>query len=89
MGTKKITELTVKQKARMETYAQQWIDECLRSGTTEEDWQRAERGIRASYRAAGLSEPKVIVRTTSPLVCVIAGPVAACLLGDMSLISGP
>jgi len=81
--TRRIDSLTDEQRAAMGPYAQRWIDECLRSGTTDEDWQRAERGIRASYRAAGLAEPRVIVRTTSPLACVIAGPIAAQILsGD-------
>ena len=82
---KYIDELTEEQRAAMAPYAQRWIDECLRSGTTEEDWQRAERGIRASYRAAGLEEPRVIIRTTSPLACVFAGPIAAHLLGGVSV----
>ena len=60
-----ITSLTEAQKAQMAAYRDKWIEIGL--STAPADRPRAERALRAAYRAAGLREPRSIVWCGSPL----------------------
>ncbi len=70
-----IKSLTDSEKAQMRPWAERWIEASL--STEPADRARVERGIRASYRFAGLAAPKAIVWVDSPAIMVVAGPVAA------------
>jgi hypothetical protein len=74
----RIDKLTPGQIARFP----EWIDKWTRIGLSTEpaDFDSAERGVRGCYAAAKLAEPKIVVRTLSPLGCVLAGPITASIL---------
>ena len=82
----RIEHLTPAQKARMAEWADRWIEIGLR--TAPADRETFERGVRQWYRYAGLAEPRVIVWCPSPLVAVMAGPIAARLLHADGLADG-
>jgi hypothetical protein len=77
---KKIESLTEEQRARFSEWVEKW--KAIGLSCEPADWDRAERGILAHYAAAKLPPPKKIVRVGSPLVCVLAGPIAAVLTAN-------
>jgi len=79
--TKRIDTLTDAQRATFGAYADQWIARGWRTGPMDDaEWAKVQDAIRACYRYAGQSEPKVIVRVPSPLVGALAAPIAAFLI---------
>jgi hypothetical protein len=75
----RIDRLTPEQEARMDEWADRWIEIGLRTGPA--DRPRFEAAVAECYRFAGLEPPRV-VWCSSPLVAVVAGPIAASLLHD-------
>lgn len=75
----RVDRLTPEQEAAMSGWADRWIAVGL--STERADFERFEIAARACYRYAGLPEPKVVVRVPSPLVAVLAGPIAGAMLG--------
>lgn len=73
-----LTELKPEHRARMDEWADMWIERGL--STERADWDTFERAVAACYQFAGLEPPRVVVRCPSPLVAALAGPVAAMLL---------
>lgn len=60
----------------------EWADKWIAIGLSTEraDFETFESAVRACYRYAGLPEPRVVVRCSSPLVAVSAGPIAGAIL---------
>ena len=77
---KRIESLTDEQRARFSEWVEKW--KAIGLSCEPADWDRAERGILAHYAATKLPPPKKIVRVGSPLVCVLAGPIAAVLTAN-------
>ena len=71
-----ITELTAEQKATLEKVRDEWLSVGL--STEPADRAAAEDGVRAAYRRAGLTPPRVMVWLDSPL----AGCIGATVLGQ-------
>jgi len=77
----RVDALTDAQRAAMPDWAARWIDIGLRTGPA--DRPRFEAAVADCYRYAGLAAPRRVVWCPSPLVAVIAGPIAATILdGD-------
>ena len=64
----KITKLFT--KAELTQHRDHWLKIGLATGPT--DWEKAERGIKLAYEAAGLSAPPRIVKLRSPLEGALA-----------------
>ena len=77
---KRIDTLSEAQRARMDDWADQWIEVGLRTGAA--DRPMFERAARACYRFAGIPTVPKIIWCPSPLVAVTAGPLAASLLRE-------
>jgi hypothetical protein len=73
----RIDSLTDAQRARFAEWRDKWI--AIGLSTEPANFEAAEAGVRGCYRAAGL-EPPPITRVGSPLVAVIAGPIAEMIL---------
>lgn len=71
-----ITELTAEQEAMLAEVRDEWLTVGL--STEPADRAAAEDGVRAAYRRAGLTPPRVMVWLDSPL----AGCIGAAVLGD-------
>ena len=79
----RIEALTDAQRARMPEWADHWIKVGLQTGPA--DRKTFESAVAECYRYAGLTPPKVVVWCPSPLVAVIAGPIAASVLGGAAV----
>jgi hypothetical protein len=73
-----IDKLTPEQEAKMAEWADRWIEIGL--STAPADRPQFEAAVAECYRHAGLQPPERIVWCPSPLVAVVAGPIAARLL---------
>lgn len=78
----RIDQLTEAQRARMDEWAERWIEIGLRTG--EADWERFEAAAKECYRFAGIPWPGVVVRVPSPLVGAFAAPIALHLLRTLA-----
>ncbi|OPZ65374.1 MAG: hypothetical protein BWY85_00626 [Firmicutes bacterium ADurb.Bin506] len=79
--TKRLESLTPEQKARMGSFAQEWIQHGWRTQPlTEEEWKVVEDGMRRCYEHAGIPWPGVVVRVPSPIVGAFAAPAAQFLI---------
>ena len=75
---KKLTELTVPQKDRMASFADEWVQYGWRTTPlTEEEWSVWEAGARKCYEFAGIPWPGVVIRVPNPMVGAFAAPFAA------------
>lgn len=83
---KQITELTEEQKAQLPGWADKWIAVGL--DTTPANRPLFAEGAIECYGFAGLEPPKEIVWCSSPIVAVVAGPIAATLLDALPKASG-
>lgn len=72
---KRIDRLTNAQKARMDEWADRWIEIGLRTGPA--DRERFEAAARECCRYAGIEWPSAVVWVPSPLVLALAAPAAA------------
>jgi hypothetical protein len=70
-----ITELTNDQKEQMAVYRDKWI--AIGRSTNPANRGEAERGVRESYKIAGIKPPERIVWATSPLSMFLADSVRA------------
>lgn len=77
MGVKRVSALTEDQRARMDEWADRWIEVGLRTGPA--DRERFEAAVGECYRFAGLEPPRRVVWVGSPLVMAIAAPIAGWL----------
>src|SRR5574340_107661 len=75
---KRIDFLTPQQRARMDEWADHWIEVGLRTGAA--DRPKFEKAVEQCYRAAGLSWHGNVVWVPSPIVMAIAAPVAALVI---------
>ncbi|HXI95531.1 MAG TPA: hypothetical protein VNG04_05365, partial [Candidatus Acidoferrum sp.] len=75
---KRIEKLTREQQARMDEWADRWIEIGLATGRA--DWDRFEASARECYRFAGIPWPGVVVRVPSPIVGALAAPIADLLI---------
>jgi hypothetical protein len=76
----RIENLTKKQESEMPKWAAKWISIGL--STESADRPLFEAAIASAYRRAKLTPPKVVVWCQSPIVAVMAGPIAARIIGD-------
>src|SRR5688500_20382768 len=74
----RIDKLTEEQIARFPEWVEKWVKIGL--STEPANFDEAEAGVRGCYRAAGLAEPKVVLRMGSPLGAVLGGCYAVMLL---------
>lgn len=79
----RIDVLTPEQRSQMDAHADAWIDIGLRTGPN--DKKTFEDNVRACYRFAGLSAPKVIVWVDSPLILAFTGPIAQYVLSALRI----
>jgi hypothetical protein len=70
----RIEQLTPDHEARLEGWADRWIEIGLRTGPV--NWKRFEAAVRECYRYAEIPWPGVVVRVPSPLIGALAAPVA-------------
>ena len=74
---RKLEALTPAQTARMESFAQEWIEHGLRTRPlTEDEWAVWEAGARRCYEYAQIPWPGVVVRVPNPLIGAFAAPIA-------------
>jgi uncharacterized protein DUF6745 len=72
MGVSRIDRLSDAQRARVNEWADRWIEIGLRTGSA--DRERFEAAMRQCYRYAGLPWPDKVVWVPSPLALALAGP---------------
>ena len=75
---KKIDKLTDKQIASIPEWVGKWVKIGLSCEPA--DFEDAERGVHGCYRAAGLCEPMIVLRMSSPYGAVLGGNIARLLL---------
>src|SRR5690606_26379587 len=77
--SKKITTLTDAQMARMPEWVDKWV--AIGLSTEPANFDEAEKGVRGCYASAGLAQPTVVLRMSSPYGAVVGGAMAVLLLG--------
>lgn len=81
--SKKITTLTDAQMARMPEWVDKWV--AIGLSTEPANFEEAEKGVRGCYESAGLAQPTVVLRMSSPYGAVVGGAMAVLLLGGKNL----
>ena len=80
---KRIEQLTPEQEARMDPYAQEWIERALNPRRA--DRAKVESGIRRCYQLSDLEPPEFFIWVDSPLAGAKAGPLTAARLNGETL----
>jgi Domain of unknown function (DUF6745) len=78
VGVSRIERLSDEQEARLEEWAERWVEIGLRTGPAERE--RFEAAVRACYEFSGFDWHGVVVWVPSPLVLALAAPAAAYLI---------